>query len=292
MNSLDILNFLTPDFSDLLQASFFCVMLAMLSLTVLSVHATASAKAWEKKWNQASNSKSGVAQGIEQGGVTDLFHIVATRSEKLSEVMPGMLLIVGLLGTFIGLGLALDKASSILGASNAMDAAGAADGLQNMLGMLKGLGTKFKTSTWGIAGFILLKVWSEGTKFEERRLAWVIGKVKQESEARNALLAVVEKEKWNKSVQLGSALTSKMIAAFEKSFERSLQAAEQHNRDLVLKNAEFINAQTNALSEQQNQIAQGNTAIMREVIDGQSAVHALFDNQSRAALKESFGLRG
>ena len=160
MNPLDILNFLRPEFSDLLQASFFGVMLTMLLLTVISVSITASARAWEKKWNHASNSKSGVSQGIEQGGVTDLFHIVATRPEKLAEVMPGMLLIVGLLGTFIGLGLALDKASSILGASNAMDAAGAADGLQNMLGMLKGLGTKFKTSTWGIAGFILMKVWS------------------------------------------------------------------------------------------------------------------------------------
>jgi len=49
---------------------------------------------------------------------------------------------------------------------------------------LQGLGTKFKTSTWGILGFVLLKVWSERTRYEEKRLTWVIGKVKVELEAR------------------------------------------------------------------------------------------------------------
>ena len=85
MTPLDILTFLTPDFSDLLQACFFGVMLCMLVLTVVAVHLSASERAWEKKWKQASNSKSGITQGIEQGGVTDLFHIVATRSEKLAR---------------------------------------------------------------------------------------------------------------------------------------------------------------------------------------------------------------
>ena len=42
MNPLDILNFLRPEFSDLLQASFFGVMLTMLLLTVISVSITAS----------------------------------------------------------------------------------------------------------------------------------------------------------------------------------------------------------------------------------------------------------
>lgn len=283
MNPLDILKFLTPDFSDLLQASFFGVMLAMLSLTVLSVSITAAPRAWEKKWNHASNAKSSVSQGIDQGSVTDLFHIVATRPEKLAEVMPGMLLIVGLLGTFIGLGLALDKASSILGASSAMDAAGAADGLQNMLSMLKGLGTKFKTSTWGIAGFILMKVWSEVTQFEEKRLAWVIGKVKKETEVRNALLVEAEKEKWKKLVQLGSTMTSELATAFEKGIEKTLQAASQNNRELVTKNAESLAAQTAALSEQQNQIAQNNANTMREMIAGQAAVVAWLDSQALTA---------
>lgn len=261
MNPVDILTFLTPDFSDLLQASFFGVMLSMLVLTVVAVHLSASERAWEKKWKQASNSKSGTTQGIEQGGVTDLFHIVATRSEKLAEVMPGMLLIVGLLGTFIGLGLALDKASSILGASNAMDAAGAADGLQNMLGMLKGLGTKFKTSTWGIAGFILLKAWSEASNFEAKRMAWVIGKVKQESEARNAQQAAAEEHKWKQSMQLSGVVTNKLVAAMQ--------------------------AQTSILNEQQLSIAKSNSDAMQQLITLQTDLHSLLDRQARIALERN-----
>lgn len=261
MTPLDILTFLTPDFSDLLQACFFGVMLCMLVLTVVAVHLSASERAWEKKWKQASNSKSGITQGIEQGGVTDLFHIVATRSEKLAEVMPGMLLIVGLLGTFIGLGLALDKASSILGASNAMDAAGAADGLQNMLGMLKGLGTKFKTSTWGIAGFILLKVWSEASNFEAKRMAWVIGKVKEESEARNAQQAVAEEHKWKRSMQLSGVITDKLVAA--------------------------IQAQTSTLNEQQLSMAKNNSDAVQQLITHLNNLHSLFDHQARVALERA-----
>lgn len=287
MNPLDILTFLTPDFSDLLQASFFGVLLSMLVLTVVAVHLSASEPAWEKKWKQASNSRSGVTQGIEQGGVTDLFHIVATRSEKLAEVMPGMLLIVGLLGTFIGLGLALDKASSILGASNAMDAAGAADGLQNMLGMLQGLGTKFKTSTWGITGFILLKVWSEASNFEAKRMAWVIGKIKQESEARNAQQAAAEEQKWKRSMQLGGSITEKLVAAFEKNIEQSISQASQNHRELVSKTEQFMQAQTSSLNEQQLSMAKSNSDAMQQLITHQTNLHSLFDHQARIALERN-----
>jgi uncharacterized phage infection (PIP) family protein YhgE len=124
--------------------------------------------------------------------VTDLWHAVATAPEKLAEIMPGMLLVVGLLGTFLGLGLALNHASSILSQANVLSAGAAADSMQNLLGLLQGLGTKFKTSTWGILGFVLLKIWSEVTRFEEKRLAWVIGKVKDELEARKKAKAAAQ----------------------------------------------------------------------------------------------------
>ncbi|MBN3757447.1 hypothetical protein G3N95_31255 [Paraburkholderia sp. Tr-20389] len=104
--------------------------------------------------------------------------------------MPGMLLVIGLLGTFLGLGLALNHASHILGQPDALTANGAADSMRDLVGLLQGLGTKFKTSTWGISGFVLLKFWSEITRFAEKRLAWVIGKVKIELEQRKQEEAV------------------------------------------------------------------------------------------------------
>lgn len=184
MNPNDILGFLLPRFGDPLQLTFFLVISAMIGATIASAHRMARPVSWERKWNRGTADDPTDDLGIEHGSVTDLWHAVATAPEKLAEIMPGMLLVVGLLGTFLGLGLALNNASSILGHSNLADPGAAADSMQNLLGMLQGLGTKFKTSVWGILGFVALKIWSESTRFEEKRLAWVIGKVKGELEQR------------------------------------------------------------------------------------------------------------
>jgi regulator of replication initiation timing len=50
--------------------------------------------------------------------------------------------------------------------------------MANLMGMMEGLGTKFKTSTWGIMAFLLLKAWSAANGYEERRLRWCVGKMK------------------------------------------------------------------------------------------------------------------
>jgi hypothetical protein len=184
MNPNEILSFLLPQFNDTLQLTFFLIILGMIGATIVGAHRTARPSSWEHKWNRGTPDDPTDDLDIEHGSVTDLWHAVATAPEKLAEIMPGMLLVVGLLGTFLGLGLALNHASSILGHANLSDPGAAADSMQNLLGLLQGLGTKFKTSTWGILGFVLLKIWSEVTRFDEKRLAWVIGKVKDELELR------------------------------------------------------------------------------------------------------------
>lgn len=180
----EIVGFLLPQWSDPLQVIFLILMSLMMLLTIVSAHAIAKPKSWEEKWNRGTPDDHSDDLDIEHGSVTDLWHAVATWPEKLAEIMPGMLLVVGLLGTFLGLGLALNHASQILGSPGALSAGGAANSMHELLGMLQGLGTKFKTSTWGIAGFVALKIWSESTRFEEKRLTWVIGKVKTELEFR------------------------------------------------------------------------------------------------------------
>lgn len=193
MNPSEILSFLAPQFGDSLQMAFFAIIVFMTGFTVVSAHRTARPASWEHKWNRGTPDDTTDDLDIEHGSVTDLWHAVATAPEKLAEIMPGMLLVVGLLGTFLGLGLALNHASSILGQADLASAGAAADSMQNLLGLLQGLGTKFKTSTWGIFGFVLLKIWSEVTRFEEKRLAWVIGKVKAELENRKRAQVAAEK---------------------------------------------------------------------------------------------------
>lgn len=97
-------------------------------------------------------------------------------------MIPGIMLITGLFRTFIGLGIALNKASYILTNAQSGDFNTL---MNNLMQMMEGLGTKFKTSTWGIIGFLVYKTIIYLNGFEERRLRWVIIKMKKEFDSVN-----------------------------------------------------------------------------------------------------------
>lgn len=172
----EIIAFLTPG-NDPIQLFFGGLFLILISATLIGVWRGATPASWEKKWNgngQVDNRAEDL--DVEHGSVNEISAAVASTGEKLADIMPGILLILGLLGTFLGLGIALNKASAILLEANAgggMDSA-----MANLMGMMEGLGTKFKTSTWGIMAFLLLKAWSARNGYEERRLRWCVGKMK------------------------------------------------------------------------------------------------------------------
>jgi len=144
-----------------------------------------------------------------------------------------MLLVIGLLGTFLGLGLALNKASSILGQADAMSAGAAADSMSHLMGMLQGLGTKFKTSTWGITGFVLLKIWSEAIRFDEKRLAWVIGKVKVELEKRQR--QEIEAEEKNQAIlhERIASVAEKVVAGLAEQISKILVLEQEQHGQLL-----------------------------------------------------------
>lgn len=217
----ELIDFLIPNFDDPLQVGFLLIIAAMILYTTVSAHWSARPASWEKKWNRGTPDRDDDDLDIEHGSVTDLWHAVATSSEKLAEIMPGMLLVVGLLGTFLGLGMALNHASAILSQSNAV-----ADSMGDLLGLLQGLGTKFKTSTWGIMGFVMLKIWSEVTRFDEKRLIWVIDKVKGELDRRARERQAAEERKQGelfKQISRASAHIVDGISAAVSQADRSQQ---------------------------------------------------------------------
>lgn len=230
----DVLDFLLPNFGDPLQVAFMIILLVMILATVVSAHKYAGPAAWEQKWNRGTPNDDSDDLDIEHGSVTDLWHAVATGPEKLAEVMPGLLLVVGLLGTFLGLGLALNHASNILGQPDAMNASGAADSMKDLLGLLQGLGTKFKTSTWGISGFVLLKIWSEFTRFEEKRLTWVISKVKTELDKRQKIRSEFEQNKQNQLFSQMTGMTEKMVSCFSEQVETILKQNDSNHENALM----------------------------------------------------------
>ena len=219
----DLTDFLLPDMGDPLQLGSLLTIVLLLVYTVTMTHRAARPASWEKKWNGGTPDKKDDDLDIEHGSVTDLWNAVATSHEKLAEIMPGLLLVVGLLGTFIGLGMALNNASHLLGQSNAITA----NSMDDLMHLLNNLGNKFKTSTWGITGFIILKAWSVVTRFDEKRLTWVIGKVKGELEDRKQEQQQAEKNKQDLLFSQFAAMSGGIIAAIA-SLERKFDEDSAH----------------------------------------------------------------
>jgi methyl-accepting chemotaxis protein len=168
----EILSFLRPDLHSI-QAAFAVVMLALTAWTLIALLVYAKPKAWESKWKSRADSGH---LDTDHSSVHEVADVVASRAEKLAENMPGILLTIGLLGTFLGLGVALNSAAAVL-AHPANDSAALGNTMQQLTPMMEGLGTKFKTSTWGIILFLFLKAVYAFRQDDEKRLQWCIRKI-------------------------------------------------------------------------------------------------------------------
>lgn len=182
----EVLHFLSPSLGSTLELVFCSVILGGMLVSLATAEYFGRPHAWERNWQGGTHEG---ALDIDHGSIGELNQAVATLPERIVGNMPGLLLIVGLLGTFLGLGMALDKASAILQTDslNAMT-----DSLSQLTGMMKDLGTKFKTSTWGIIAFIVLKLWDSARwSAESRRTGWCVDRMKREiDQAREAQKAL------------------------------------------------------------------------------------------------------
>lgn len=181
MNVMNIFYLLFP--TDGLQLTFFFSILFLSIITILRVRKHANASSWQENWENGTLGEDTEDDDIdsEHGSVLDLSQAVSTKYERYAEIMPGILLVLGLLGTFFGLGLALNEASSILSQAKTI---GTDSAMTKMMSMMQELGTNFKTSIWGILGFLLFKFWISKNNFEDRRLKWTIKRMKIETNER------------------------------------------------------------------------------------------------------------
>lgn len=192
MKITDILSFINP-FGDVLSTVFVLLLVSLSILTIIWLQASAKVENWENNWH-GEHLEDSASLDSEHGSVHELAEAVATKAEQVAEIMPSMLLVLGLLGTFLGLGIALNSASDVLATANTsgMDSA-----MANLMSLMEGLGAKFKTSTWGLLCFIALNILFNVLGFKEKRLAWAIGKVRQEAEIKNVEKNQLEQERYN-----------------------------------------------------------------------------------------------
>ncbi|BFM02447.1 hypothetical protein Psyaliredsea_10940 [Psychrobacter alimentarius] len=67
--------------------------------------------------------------------------------------------------------------------------------MTQLMGLMDGLGAKFKTSTWGILCFIILNLLFNIFGFQEKRLVWAVKKVREEAQAKEMVLNSKELER-------------------------------------------------------------------------------------------------
>ncbi|EFQ61231.1 hypothetical protein PFWH6_5046 [Pseudomonas fluorescens WH6] len=211
-----VLEFLSPSLGNPLELVFCTVIIGGMLVSLITAEVFGRASAWERNW-QGGTHKG--ALDIEHGALGELNQAVATLPERIVANMPGLLLIVGLLGTFLGLGMALDKASGIL-QGNADSLNAMSDSLGQLTGMMKDLGTKFKTSTWGIIAFIVLKLWDSARwSAESRRTGWCVDRMKRDIDNR--------RDQHKNATELRDQLTRQALATVGEQLVQAIAGQSQ-----------------------------------------------------------------
>lgn len=244
MKIVDVVSFINP-FGDMLSTVFVILLVGLSMVTIFCLLKSANEENWEKNWN-GEHLEGSASLDSEHGSVYELAEAVSTKSEQVADIMPSMLLVLGLLGTFIGLGIALNSASDVLAHANT---SGMDNAMANLMSLMEGLGAKFKTSTWGLLCFITLNILFNVIGFKEKRLAWVIAKVKQETKIKNAQKVKLEQDRYNELLQ--SVV----------DFNKQMQANNQIQQELLNKNLkiqfEGLKANLGAVQAIEQQLKQG-----------------------------------
>ncbi|PBC73515.1 hypothetical protein [Fibrobacter intestinalis] len=180
---MEYLYYLIP--SDSIQLVFLIVIAGLSFGTAAWLLLTANEKAWEKVWQNGTFDDKMDDLSAEHGSVIELADAVALPSEKFAEVLPSMLLVIGLLGTFLGVGVALNAAADVLDNKNVEPA----ELLAKMMPMLGGLGALFKSSIYGIIFFFLFTLWRSKFGRNKERFNWCVKQCNNQLKLKNSFAA-------------------------------------------------------------------------------------------------------
>ncbi|MBF9002102.1 hypothetical protein [Vibrio nitrifigilis] len=226
---MNFIAFFIPDFNEPLQVIFSIGIFVILIVTVVALKVHAKEQNWENNWN-GDLSPSDSLLSAEQGNVQTISDTVATKSEKAAEAMPGFLLIIGLLGTFLGLGIALNQASIIINSD--VSGQNYSEMMSSLTQMMTGLGTKFKASIWGISGFIVLRVIIGLLGVEEKRLEWCAHKIKTDNSNNKSQLKNEEEQRLNQMLGASSNIVEAIKSTLGNQFEKQNELIDKSNNIL------------------------------------------------------------
>jgi len=224
---LPYFNYLLP--SDGIQSVFLALVIFLSVGTALWVKLSTRPKkgkpsCWEIRWTNNTPTNTADDLKVEHGSIHELCDAVALPAEKLAEVLPSMLLIVGLMGTFLGVGVALNEAANVLKNSERPPM----EMLQEMVSMLDGLGALFKSSIYGIIGFFAFTLWKNKWGTSEKRFKWCVEKCNKELESKKSeakKFQEIQEKNTNRIVKELQNVNESIGASIADCIQKSLQSA-------------------------------------------------------------------
>lgn len=227
---------------------------------------------------------------VEHGSIHELSRAVELPAEKLADVLPSMLLIIGLLGTFLGVGVALNAAADVLNDSNANPAQIAENAqkavetleqvtksnknlLDKMMGMLNGLGALFKSSIYGIIGFFGFTLWKNKWGSDKERFKWCVERcnkeieIKKKAQDQNTNKIITALNKVNESIgeSIADCIQKSLQTALVKGFENVNKSLNEMNSALCLTLEKTVVEQFKSLNKEMKSQVNETKAVVRKL---------------------------
>lgn len=245
---MELINFLLPRTE--LDWIFFLAIAFCFVITILSAFIVR--RSVDKALDMSSASES----FTDEANIRN--YLANDKWDKVFENGAGFVLILGLLGTFLGIGLAIQDASKVIVSLNSFSNAATTSNVMDTVGklapVLSDIGTKFKISAWGIGSHILIRLIVPSFGIETIRQSFTANQLKKLNSDRKQQRNDFYKEtvrffRENKEINEGILEELKRVANMPTSIDSSLiaftESIEQYNKSSIESADKFVNIVSN-----------------------------------------------
>ncbi|MGE6342150.1 hypothetical protein [Psychrobacter sp. R86515] len=241
---MELINFLLPKTE--LDWIFFLAIAFCFVITIISTFIV------RRSIDKALDTSSASESFTDEANISN--YLANDKWDKVFENGAGFVLILGLLGTFLGIGLAIQDASKVIVSLNSFSNGAATSNAMDTVGklapVLSDIGTKFKISAWGIGSHILIRLIVPFFGIETIRQKFTADQLKKinfdrKQQKDNFYKETVKFFRENKDINLDILEQLNRVANIPANIDSSLMAftksIEDYNKNSIESAHNFVN---------------------------------------------------
>lgn len=245
---MELINFLLPKTE--LDWIFFLAIAFCFVITILSAFIV------RRSVDKALDMSSASDSFTDEANIRN--YLANDKWDKIFENGAGFVLILGLLGTFLGIGLAIQDASKVIVSLNSFSSGATTSNAMDTVGklapVLSDIGTKFKISAWGIGSHILIRLIVPSFGIDTIRQSFTANQLKKlnsdkKQQRNNFYKETVRFFRENKEINEGILEELKRVANIPTSIDSSLiaftESIERYNKVSMESADNFIDIVSN-----------------------------------------------